>query len=83
MKKQGLLALTFANPEDYEKVQPTDFVDLVGVEQLAPGSKVTLVCKHKDGSKDEIELAHTFNEGQIEWFKAGSALNLMGKSAKQ
>lgn len=61
-----MLPLNFANPEDYEKVQPTDHVDLVGIEKLAPGSKVTMVCKHKDGSKDEIELTHTFNEGQSE-----------------
>ncbi|KAK9900703.1 aconitate hydratase [Cystobasidium minutum MCA 4210] len=79
LKKQGMLPLNFADPADYDKVQPTDFIDLIGVEKLAPGSKVTMVCKHKDGSKDEIELTHTFNEGQIEWFKAGSALNLMGK----
>lgn len=57
--------MTFTNPEDYEKIQPTDFVDLVGVESLAEGSKITLVAKHKDGSKDEIPLSHTFNEGQI------------------
>ena len=70
-----MLPLTFAKPEDYEKVQPTDFVDLSGIETLTPGSKVTLTLKHKDGSKDDIELAHSFNEGQFEWFKAGSALN--------
>lgn len=66
LKKQGVLALTFSNPEDYDKVQPTDFIDLIGVETIAPGSKITLVAKHKDGSKDEIELSHSFNEGQSE-----------------
>lgn len=65
LKKQGLLALTFKNPEDYEKVQPTDFVDLKGIKDLAEGSTVTMVLKHKDGSKEEIELVHSFNAGQV------------------
>ena len=82
LKKQGMLPLNFADPADYDKIQPTDFIDLVGIEKLAPGSKVTAVVKHKDGSKDEIELTHTFNEGQITWHRAGSALNEMGRSKK-
>lgn len=61
-----MLPLTFKDPADYERVQPTDFVDLIGVEKLAPNSVITMVCKHKDGSKDEIELVHSFNEGQSE-----------------
>lgn len=77
LKKQGMLALTFANPEDYEKMSGTDKVDILGLESFAPGKNLTLVAKHVDGTKDEIELAHSFNEGQIEWFKAGSALNLV------
>jgi aconitate hydratase len=81
-KKQGLLPLTFVNPEDYDKVHPTDFVDLVGIESLSEGSKVTLICKHQDGSKDEIPLTHTFNAGQLAWHRAGSALNLMGQTKK-
>lgn len=81
-KKQGLLPLTFANPEDYDKVQPSDIVSLKGVEQLAEGSKITMQLKSKDGSTKDIELVHSFNAGQIEWFKAGSALNLMGKTSK-
>lgn len=83
LKKQGMLALTFANPEDYDKIQPSDKVDILGLETFAPGKNLTLVAKHADGSKDEISLAHSFNEGQIEWFKAGSALNLMAAKAKQ
>ncbi|KAJ7054095.1 aconitate hydratase [Mycena amicta] len=82
LKKQGMLALTFADPADYDKVQPSDRVDIVGLDTFAPGKDLTLVCKHADGSKDEIPLAHSFNEGQIEWFKAGSALNLMAAKAK-
>jgi aconitate hydratase len=79
LKKQGMLALTFANPEDYDKVKGTDKVDILGLESFAPGKNLTLVVKHTDGTKDEIELAHSFNEGQIEWFKAGSALNLVSR----
>ncbi|KAF9531299.1 aconitase [Crepidotus variabilis] len=82
LKKQGMLALTFANPDDYDKLQGTDKVDIKGLDSFAPGKNLTLVAKHQDGSKDEIELAHSFNEGQIEWFKAGSALNLMAAKAK-
>ncbi|KLO16647.1 aconitate hydratase [Schizopora paradoxa] len=82
LKKQGMLALTFADPADYDKIQPDDKLDILGLESFAPGKNLTLVSKHKDGSKDEIELAHSFNEGQIEWFKAGSALNLMAAKAK-
>jgi aconitate hydratase len=83
LKKQGMLALTFADPADYDKLQPDDRVDIKGLESFAPGKNLTLVAKHKNGSTDEISLAHTFNEGQIEWFKAGSALNLMAQKAKE
>ncbi|CAL1698594.1 unnamed protein product [Somion occarium] len=82
LKKQGMLALTFINPDDYEKVRPSDRVDILGLESFAPGKNMTLVAKHEDGTKDEIPLAHSFNEGQIAWFKAGSALNLMAAKAK-
>ncbi|KAF8530405.1 aconitate hydratase [Hysterangium stoloniferum] len=77
LKKQGMLALTFVDPADYDKIQPDDKVDILGLESFAPGKNLTLLAKHKDGSKEKIELAHSFNEGQIEWFKAGSALNLV------
>eukprot|EP00058_Branchiostoma_floridae_P021588 XP_002607078.1 hypothetical protein BRAFLDRAFT_68131 [Branchiostoma floridae] len=77
LKKQGMLPLTFANPADYDKVQPSDRISLVGLNNLAPGSQVECILKHADGSQDSIMLNHTFNEGQIEWFKAGSALNRM------
>ncbi|KDQ11211.1 hypothetical protein BOTBODRAFT_35511 [Botryobasidium botryosum FD-172 SS1] len=82
LKKQGMLALTFADPADYDKIQPTDRVDIHGLESFAPGKNLTLIAKHEDGSHDTISLAHTFNEGQIEWFKAGSALNLMASKSK-
>ncbi|KAF8493616.1 aconitate hydratase [Gautieria morchelliformis] len=79
LKKQGMLALTFVDPADYDKIQPDDKVDILGLESFSPGKNLTLVVKHKNGSKEELSLAHSFNEGQIEWFKAGSALNLMAK----
>lgn len=82
LKKQGMLPLNFENPADYEKVKPDDRITLKGITELKEGSKVTMIAKHKDGSEDKIPLTHTFNQGQIEWFKAGSALNLMGKMKK-
>jgi len=77
LKKQGLLPLTFSDPNDYDKIQPSDKISILGLTDFTPG--VPLVCeiKHIDGSSEKIELKHTFNEGQIEWFKAGSALNKM------
>ncbi len=81
LKKQGMLALTFAVPADYDKVQEDDQIDIVGLTTFAPGVPLTVVLNHKDGSKDEIKVNHTYNQGQIEWFKAGSALNLIGKMA--
>ncbi len=79
LKKQGMLALTFANKEDYEKVQEDDTIDIKGLTEFAPGKQVTMVLHHTDGTKDEIKLNHTYNQQQIEWFKAGSALNLIRK----
>ena len=75
LKKQGILPLTFQNPADYDKVLKGDRVTLEGVVALAPGSIVTGELKHEDGSVDLIPLVHTMNSDQIEWFKAGSALN--------
>ena len=77
LKKQGMLALTFADPADYDKVQPSDKMSILGLDSFAPGKNLTLLAKHSNGSTDKISLAHSFNEGQIEWFKAGSALNLV------
>lgn len=77
LKKQGLLPLTFANPEDYNKIQPDDKVSLLGLKDLTPGKPVDCQITHSDGSKEMITLNHTMNDGQIDWFKAGSALNHM------
>jgi aconitate hydratase len=80
LKKQGVLALTFANPADYDKIKEDDVIDIIGVKDLAPGKPVKVVLHHADGTTDEFEANHTLNENQIEWFKAGSALNLIRKN---
>jgi aconitate hydratase len=80
LKKQGMLALTFANKEDYDKIQENDRIDINGLNQFAPGSTITMVLNHEDGTKDEVILNHTYNEQQIEWFKAGGALNVIRAS---
>ena len=72
-----MLALTFKNSADYDKIREQDVFDILGLEKFAPGSEFTLVARHKDGSADEIPLCHTYNEQQWAWFKAGSALNLI------
>jgi aconitate hydratase len=79
LKKQGMLALTFANKEDYDKVQEDDAVDIVGLTDFAPGKPLTVVLHHKDGGADAFTVNHTYNEQQIEWFKAGGALNIIRK----
>ena len=82
LKKQGMLALTFVDPADYDRVRPDDKIDILGLESFAPGKNLTLNVKHSDGTSEQIPVAHSYNEGQIEWFKAGSALNLMAAKAK-
>lgn len=77
LKKQGMLALTFANKEDYDKIQEDDSFDIVGLGSFEPGKPLSMVLNHKDGSKDTITLNHTYNKQQIEWFKAGGALNVI------
>ena len=79
LKKQGMLGLTFDNPADYDKVKEDDSIDLLGLDTFAPGKPLTIVLNHTDGSKDEIKVNHTYNEAQIGWFRAGSALNLIAK----
>jgi len=78
LKKQGMLALTFANKEDYNKIQEDDKIDVTGLTEFAPEKPLTLVLHHRNGGEDRISVNHTYNKNQIEWFKAGSALNLMG-----
>ncbi|MEN9598824.1 MAG: hypothetical protein RL596_1135 [Bacteroidota bacterium] len=79
LKKQGMLALTFADKNDYEKIQENDTIDIVGLTEFAPGKSLHIVLHHADGTTDTITVNHTYNEQQIEWFKAGGALNIIRK----
>ncbi len=79
LKKQGMLALTFANKADYDKIQEDDNIDVIGLTTFSPSQPLTLVLHHADGSKEEIQANHTYNQQQIEWFKAGAALNIIRK----
>ena len=83
LKKQGMLPLTFANPTDYDKIREDDKFNLLGLSQFAPERQFNLIVKHSDGTIDQILLNHSFNTGQIEWFKAGGALNLIAASQKK
>ncbi|MFW9598344.1 MAG: aconitase family protein, partial [Paludibacter sp.] len=75
LKKQGMLALTFADKNDYDKVREDDKISIKGLTSFAPGKNLTIVLTHSDGSNEQFEAVHTYNNAQIEWFKAGSALN--------
>jgi aconitate hydratase len=77
LKKQGVLALTFADPADYDTIRSDDTIDIKGLTDLAPGKPVTVVVRHTDGSSHEIRTTHTMSEEHIEWFRAGSALNVL------
>lgn len=77
LKKQGILPLTFADPADYAKLTVDDRVSIIGLSDLAPGSSLTMIAKHSDGSEDRFRVKHTMSAQQIEWFKAGSALNMI------
>lgn len=79
LKKQGMLALTFAEKSDYDKIQEDDSIDIIGLTSFAPGTPLTLVFTHANGTTDTIVANHTYNEQQIEWFKAGAALNIIRK----
>jgi aconitate hydratase len=79
LKKQGMLGITFADSADYDKVQEDDVIDIDGLTSFAPGKQLTVVLHHKDGSTDSFAVNHTYNAQQIEWFKAGGALNIIRK----
>ena len=82
LKKQGMLALTFADKADYDRIREEDTIDILGLTTFAEGNPLTLVLHHADGSEDRICVNHTYNANQIEWFKAGSALNLIRQQAQ-
>ncbi|MDQ2656482.1 MAG: aconitase family protein, partial [Bacteroidota bacterium] len=79
LKKQGMLGITFSNESDYDLIQEDDTIDIVDLSSFSPDRQLTVALRHKDGTSDTIKVNHTYNAGQIEWFRAGSALNLMAK----
>lgn len=79
LKKQGIIPLTFSDPDDYEKIFEADTVSVTGLDSLAPGQPVTAVIHHFEGGDEEIQLKHTMSAEQLEWFRAGAALNILGK----
>ncbi|MBI3510157.1 MAG: aconitate hydratase [Bacteroidetes bacterium] len=82
LKKQGMLALTFSNKEDYNKIRENDSIDITGLTTFAPNKSLALVLHHDDGSSEDISVNHTYNAQQIEWFKAGGALNIIRAGVK-
>ena len=82
LKKQGILALTFSNSNDYEKIQEDDRIHLKDLSKFSEGTKITCVINHKDGKSEEISLNHSYTNSQIEWFKAGSAMNVLKNKQK-
>ena len=80
LKKQGVLALTFKDKSDYDKIREDDTFNLIDLDRFSVGRRLVLELIHSDSSSESIECDHTFNEAQIEWFKAGSALNLIRTS---
>jgi len=79
LKKQGMLGLTFSNESDYDKIQEDDTFNFVDLKEFAPGKQLTLEILHADQTQNTIKLNHTYNQQQIDWFKAGSALDLIRK----
>lgn len=83
LKKQGILTLTFHNKDDYNKIREGDKIDITGLTKFTTGNQLTVVLNHTDGTKEKFQANHSYNESQIEWFKAGSALNIIRKSKKK
>jgi aconitate hydratase len=82
LKKQGMLGITFANTADYDKIKEDDTIDVLGLTSFTPGVQLTIALTHADGSKEEFKVNHSYNAQQIEWFKAGGALNIIRASVK-
>jgi len=80
LKKQGMLGLTFSDPADYDKIKENDSIDIIGLTQFAPNTPLIIVLNHEDGSQESFPVNHTFNQQQIEWFKAGAALNIIRRN---
>jgi len=79
LKKQGMLALTFANTADYDKIRQDDKVSILGFDKFAPGKPLQIVLSHSDGTTEKFDVNHTYNDAQIEWVHSGSALNKIRK----
>ena len=77
LKKQGVLALTFSDKDNYARIRETDKFDITGLNEFSPGKKIRIIIRHSNGEEETILANHSYNEAQIEWFKAGSALNLI------
>jgi len=82
LKKQGMLGITFANPADYDKIKEDDTIDITGLTTFTPGKNLVLTLHHADGTEESFEVKHSYNAQQIEWFKAGGALNIIRASVK-
>jgi aconitate hydratase len=79
LKKQGMLGLTFSDKNDYDKVREDDKISVIGLTSFTPGKNLEVILKHADGTTDQFDVVHTYNQAQIDWFKGGSALNAMAK----
>jgi aconitate hydratase len=82
LKKQGMLALTFSNKEDYNKIQEDDTIDILGLTAFEPGVPLKMNLHHSSGEQETIQVRHSYNKQQIEWFKAGGALNIIRSKVK-
>ena len=82
LKKQGILALTFVDQMDYDKIREDDRISILDLQNLRPKGVVTAVLYHSDGSEEQIQLIHSYNDAQLKWFKAGSALNILRAAEK-
>jgi aconitate hydratase len=82
LKKQGVLTLTFSDKNDYDRIREDDKIDITGLKEFAPGKQLTAVLNHSDGKKEYLKINHSYNQTQIAWFKAGSALNMIRKTNK-
>ena len=83
LKKQGMLGITFINNEDYLKIREDDDIDIIGLTNFTPNQPLQIVLHHTDGSMERFDVNHTYNEQQIEWFKAGSALNIIRREVAE
>ena len=83
LKKQGILALTFQNPNDYDKIKENDRINIMGLNNFQPNIPIQCLIQHDDGTKEKISLCHSYNNFQIEWFRAGSALNVLRSKTNQ